>query len=165
MTETPPLDADYGRRRLLLEQVDARLEVQSDEMDGLDRKATTVLAATGVVLGLVVNNAGDFAASECPVPYLFYGALVILAAGLVAGVTALWPRQFTVVPEPGPLLATHATSTPEEIMGELLTTKAEAFARNKPVILTKADRIRVQMVLLALGGGLLVAAYAVERLI
>src|SRR5688572_13156410 len=90
VTEAPPLDRTLEQRRLLLEQVEGRLDVQFDELDGLDRKATTVLAATGVTLGLVINNASDFASSPCPVPWVFYGALVVLAIGLIAGVVAMW---------------------------------------------------------------------------
>lgn len=164
MIAAPSSDSILNQRRLLLEQVDGRLKVQSDEMDGLDRKATTVLAATGVVVGLIVNNTDHFATSPDLVSWVFYGALVVLAAGLVAGVRALWPRDFIVVPEPGPLLDAHATKAPEETMGELLTTKAEAFRLNVPVTKTKSNRIRVQMVLLALGGGLLVGAYVLERI-
>ena len=165
MIEAPPPDRTLEQRSLLLEQVDARLTLQSDEMDGLDRKATTMLAATGVVLGLVINNADGFAASPCPVPWLFYGALVVLAVGLVAGVYSLWPQDWCVVPEPGPLIDKHKTLMPEFTIGELLTTKKEAFEHNVPVTQTKAHRIRIQMVLLALGGVLLVGAYVLERLI
>jgi hypothetical protein len=165
VTDTPPPDRTLEQRRLLLDQVEGRLKVQSEELDGLDRKATTILGATGVVLGLVISNASDFATSPCPVPYLFYGALVVLAAGLVAGVWTLWPRSFQVVPEPGPFLAEHQSKTPEHTIGELVKTKADVFVFNKKVVETKADRIRLQMVLLALGGILLVGAYVMERLV
>jgi hypothetical protein len=165
MSDPLPPDRTLEQWRLLLEQTEGRLTLQSDEMDGLDRKATTVLAATGIVLGLVINNADSFATSQPPVLLLFYGALVVLAAGIVWGVRALWPQDWRVVPEPGPLIDKHKTLLPEFTTGELLTTKAKAFEHNVPVTQTKANRIRVQMVLLALGGVLLVAAYVLERLI
>ncbi|HET9754900.1 MAG TPA: hypothetical protein VFP66_00225 [Candidatus Limnocylindrales bacterium] len=63
------------------------------------------------------------------------------------------------------MLHKHATNTPEETIGELLTTKAEAFERNTPVTRTKANRIRAQMLLLMAGGILLVGAYVLEVLI
>jgi hypothetical protein len=153
------------QRRLLLEQVEGRLEVQLQELDGLDRKATTVLAATGVLLGLVINNAGDFATSPSPVPWVFYGALAVLAVALFAGVRTLWPIKISVVPEPRPFLDQHAAKRPEETMGELANTKAEAFRKNAVFTRTKGDQLRLQMVLLALGGSFLVGAYVLERLI
>lgn len=165
MTDVPPRDRTLEQRQLLLEQVDGRIAVQFDELDSLDRKATTVLAATGVVLGLVINNAGAFARSPSPVPWVFYGALVVLAVGLFAGVVALWPRDIRIVPEPRPFLDQHGTSLPEQILGELISTKALAFQMNVAVARTKGDRVRIQMVLLAVGGGLLVGAYVLERLV
>jgi hypothetical protein len=165
VTDAQPPDRTLEQRRLLLEQVEGRLEVQLDELDGLDRKATTVLAATGVTLGLVINNASDFASSRYPMPHVFYGSLVVLAAGLVAGVVALWPRDVQVVPDPGPLLEQHGTGSPEATVGELVSTKALAFAGNHAIVRRKGDRVRAQMVLLALGGSLLVSAYILERLV
>lgn len=165
MADAQPQDRTLEQRRLLLDQVESRLQVQFDELDGLDRKATTVLAATGVTLGLVINNAGSFASSPGAVPWAFYGALVVLAAGLIAGIAALWPRKVQVVPDPGPFLEQHQTSMPELILGELISTKALAFAENHPIARTKGDRVRVQMLLLAVGGSLLVGAYVLERLV
>lgn len=165
MIDAPPPDRTLEQRRLLLEQVEARLKVQMDEFDGLDRKATTVLAAAGIVLGLVINNASDFARSTGPVTWVFYGALVVLSVGLVAGVFALWPRDVQVVPELGPFLEQHGTSLPEHTLGELISSKATAFKVNGDVARTKGERVRLQMVLLALGGGLLVGAYILARLI
>lgn len=64
MTDASSPDPWEPQRRLLLGQIEGRLRVQFDELDGLDRKATTVLAATGVTLGLVVNNTTHFAAAR-----------------------------------------------------------------------------------------------------
>ena len=165
MTEIPPPDLTLDQRRLLLEQVEGRLGFEFDAIDGIDRKATGLLAATLVVLGLVLSNVGDFAGSSNAVSLVFYGALVVLAVGLFAGVYSLWPRSFWAVPEPGPLLEQHATKTPEWTLGELLSTKAEAFRLNAQISKSKTGRLRAQMFLLAAGGGLLVVAYVLERVI
>jgi hypothetical protein len=165
VTDSSLPDPWEPQRRLLLEQVEGRLDIQFDELDGLDRKATTILAATGVTLGLVVNNTSDFAMANDPVPLLFYGALVVLAIGLIAGVTALWPRDVEVVPDPGPFLEQHGRNLPLAILGELTSTKALAFANNHGVSRTKGNRVRAQMLLLAAGGSMLVGAYVLERLI
>ena len=165
MIETPPPDRTLDQRRLLLEQVEGRLKVQFDELDGLDRKATTVLAATAVTLGLVINNTSHFASTPYPLPWVFYGALVVLAAGLIAGVAAMWPRDVAVVPDPGPFLEQHQSKLPEWTVGELVNTKALAFATNHPIARRKGARVRFQMALLALGGSLLVGSYLLERLV
>jgi hypothetical protein len=165
MTDPPSPDRTLEQWRLFHEQVDSRIALQFDTTDGLDRKATAVLAATGVVLGLVINNADHFATSRDLAPLLFIEALVVLAFALAAGVIALWPRPFNVVPEPGPLLDQHANKAPVESIGELLATKRKAFDDNKGVSRSKLRRLRAQMVLLAVGGGLLVGAYVLERLI
>jgi hypothetical protein len=165
VTDVPGADQTLEQRRLLLEQVEGRLEVQLDELDGLDRKATTVLAATGVLLGLVINNAGDFATSPWPVPGVFYGALGVLAVALFAGVRTLWPIKVCAVPEPRPFLDQHASKQPVETIGELANTKADAFRKNVEFARIKGKQLRLQMSLLAVGGLLLVLAYALERLI
>ncbi len=164
MTDTSSPGRTLEQRRLLLEQVDARMRAQSDEWDGLDRKATTVLAANGVILGLVINNAGSFAASPPVVSLAFYASLAVLAIALVAGIRSLWPRAFAVVPEPQQFLDQHAKQSPEQTMGELASTKAKAFGDNKAAASTKVGRVRWQMALLALGAGLLVSAYIIERI-
>ncbi|HEX5014176.1 MAG TPA: hypothetical protein VFV72_08440, partial [Candidatus Limnocylindrales bacterium] len=101
----------------------------------------------------------------CPVPWVFYGALVTLAAALIAGVVALWPRHVQVAPELGPFLEQHQMSLPEATIGELVSTKALTFETNSEIARRKGNRVRVQMVLLALGGSLLVGAYILERLV
>jgi len=50
------------------------------------------------------------------------------------------------------------------VLGELVSTKALAFANNHGIARTKGNRVRVQMVLLAVGGLLLVGAYVLGRL-
>lgn len=56
-------------------------------------------------------------------------------------------------------------SLPMAVFGELISTKALAFAKNHDVARTKGNRVRAQMLLLAVGGSLLVAAYVLERLV
>lgn len=132
----------------ILAQIDTRLEGQVEEWDGLDRKGTAIMATTGVVLGLVVNNAKAFQGYPEPAPTVFNGALAILAAGLAAGVATLWPRGFKAVPDPDGLVR-YADEETEALVGTLISTKAEAFKRNGSVMNWKARTVRVQMVLLS----------------
>jgi hypothetical protein len=164
MTETRPPGDRLEQWRMLLEQVEGRLKVQFDEVDGLDRKATTGVAATGVILGLVGNNVATAVTLPVAVTAIFYLALIVLAEALFMGVYALWPERLWAVPEPTPLLAQHAASTPQRTIGELLSTKAAAYDLNVRITRVKADRVRVQILWLAMGAGLLVLAFVVERL-
>lgn len=89
---------------LLAAELEGRAEAQSAEVEGLDRKASTALAATGVVLGLVLNSVSQFRDAAWQPRSLFLGALVALAAGLVSGVGAIWPRRVKIVSAPRRLI-------------------------------------------------------------
>jgi len=138
---------DLDHLRLLLEQVDERVKYQRDEWDGLDRKATTILATTGVVLGLVVSNAASFVATPPPGQVLFVVALFVLVAALAVAVVALWPREFQVVPEPRPFLDGYASEPTGYTIGRLVQTKAGAFEKNVDAVRWKLYCVRTQMCL------------------
>jgi hypothetical protein len=148
--------------RLLLEQVDQRVRYQRDEWDGLDRKATTVLATTGVLFGLVVNNAEGLGDTPAPGPWCFLGALAMLVLALAAGVVALWPREFRVVPEPEPFVSAYAGKATDLTLGTLISTKAKYFGENRSPMKAKLWLLRGQVVLVA-GAGVLLAVALVVR--
>jgi hypothetical protein len=148
----PPVPLEH--LTMMLAQLDARLGYQREEWDGLDRKGTNILATTGVVLGLVVNNAKAFQAYPDPAPIVYAAALAVLAAGLAAGVATLWPRDFKVVPEPKGLLG-YADKDSAFTVGTLITTKADAFTHNRGPLLWKTRTVRAQMLLLAIAAGLM----------
>jgi hypothetical protein len=160
----PPPDPTTEQRRLLLEQVEGTLRVQADAFDAMDRKVATVVAATGFLLGLVINNADHFAKARDGVTLVFYLALIALAAAFVVGLSALWPREIGLVPEPEPFLQQHATRLPADTLGELVSTKALVYGNNREVSQSKFGLLRWQTFLLAVGGVLLVSAYVLERL-
>jgi hypothetical protein len=149
--------------RLLLEQVDQRVRYQRDEWDGLDRKATTVLATTGVLLGLVVNNATYLSGTPPPGPFVFFLALGALVVALVAGVVALWPREFRVVPEPKPFVDAYAGEPTDKTLGTLVSTKAMYFAENRGPMTTKLRLLRGQVVLVTLAGLLLAVVLVIRE--
>jgi hypothetical protein len=153
MTGTPE-PPTLAHLTLLLAQVDARLADQRSEWDGLDRKGTTVLAATGVLLGLVVNNAAAFRAYPAPAPDVYLASAAVLVLGLAAGVVNLVPRRFRAAPEP-PHLLDYAGQGSEHTVGTLLTTKAKAFKINADQVVWKVRAVRAQLALLVIAGGLL----------
>jgi len=99
VADTPPVRLPTVEHLTLLErEMAAALTRQREAWDGLDRKGTTIMATTGVLLGLVVNNAETFQAYRDPAPTAFGVALAMLVLGIDAGLATLWPRAFTVVP-------------------------------------------------------------------
>jgi hypothetical protein len=160
MAETPPLP-DRDQLNLLLAQVEARIRDQRDEWDGMDRKSATLLGVTGVLFGLVVNNADKLAAAPDPAPRFLLSALVVLVGGIVVGILTLSPRVFANVPEPGPLLEHYVDADYERTLGVLVATKAQTFGLNRPVLTSKLRFLVVQMALLAIGGAFLVAALVI----
>lgn len=158
----PPLPSQE-HLELLHEQIEARNGLQHAEWDGLERKATTVLAVTGVLLGLAVNNVKAFEAYPEPAPRLFLAALAALALGLLAGVAALWPRRFKVAPEPGPLLEGYVAEASDYTLARVLRTKADAFAENEGRVRPKLWAARVQLLCLAAAGGLLFIVLSIGK--
>ena len=144
---------------LLDSEIGRRLDYQMTELDGLDAKATTVLAATGVVFGLVGTGLQAFDTSSLPARATFYLALVLLVAGLAAGVRNLWPQRPMFVPEPGPFLSQYWAKSASETRAVLARTRAEAFRINVPFVEDKARWLRRQMIVLVIGAIGLAAAY------
>jgi len=156
-TSPPPLP-ERDQLVLLLAQVEARIGDQRDEWEGMDRKSTTILGATGVLFGLVVNNADKLVASPDPAPRFLLSALVVLVGGIVVGMLTLAPRRIANVPEPVPLLEHYAGAEHDRTLGVLVATKAQTFGLNRPVLASKLRFLVVQMALLAIGAGFLVVA-------
>lgn len=165
MTDSAALP-DPEQVRLLNDLVQARLELQRDELDSLDRKATTVLAGTGVLLGLVVNNVDAFAhATSQAAPIFLYSSMVSLALGLVAGLWTLWPRHIQVIPHPTNLVEQYYARHPADTLPEILSTRRTGWEKNKPVVERKSWRLKIQIGLLAAGGVLLVVAYVLNKVV
>jgi hypothetical protein len=157
----PPAD----QLALLREEIGARARSQADELEGLDRKGTTTLAANGVVLGLVLNNVEDFHGVTGWSPVFFNVALGVLAVGLVLGVAQLWPRGFRVVPKPRQFLDRYYGKNSSYTTAKLLSTNLLAFERNEGLSKQKGWLLKGQMITLAGGGTLLVLAYLVKELL
>jgi hypothetical protein len=144
---------------LLAKELDSRVKSESAEYEGLDRKATATLAATGVVFGLVINNADQFAASLSGPRNLYNASLVLLVLGLVAGVRSMWPRRAAIVPKPRNLIADYYKRQRDDTLAALIATRVEAFGLNANIADGKLKWLRFQMGLLCCGGIALVVAF------
>jgi hypothetical protein len=143
-----------------------RPEVQMDELDTLDRKATTVLAGTGVLLGLVVNNLDRFPnPAVLAASVAFYGSLLLLALGLLAGLWTLWPRRIQVIPHPPRLVEQYYSRHPDDTLPEILSTRTQGWKDNVPAVDRKSRGLKFQISLLAAGGVLLVAACILNKVV
>ncbi len=152
-----------GQLELLNEQITARLTRQLEEISALDNKATTILAANGVVLGLVISSLDVFASTGCAARLALYAALVVLATGLVAGVWMLWPVNWKLVPKPRPLVDGYRSQTRAKTLGALIAFRVRAYETNQPLQHKKQFRLRAQMLLLVASGVTVVAAYLLNE--
>jgi hypothetical protein len=147
---------------LLEREMAAALVRQREAWDGLDRKGTTLMATTGVLLGLLANQAETIQAYRDPAPAAFKVALAMLVLGIVAGLFTLWPRQFTVVPDPKGLLS-YAGKAADYTLGTLASTEAAAYERNRGGMQFKLWMVRLQTALLVLAAIALILILAVWR--
>ncbi len=145
---------------LLDREITSRLAYQMTELDGLDSKATTVLGAAGVLVGLIANAVRDF---DPPAPsqarLVLYGAFVVLLAGIGVGVWNLWPLRPNLVPDPDHLLKQYADKGATETHGALAATRAQAFTGNRALVRGKARLLRAQLLLLLAGAACVAGAY------
>jgi hypothetical protein len=148
---------------LLNEELQGRATLQSSELEGLDRKASTMLAGTGVVLGLVVNNVDRFQAVAAAPRLVFFASLAVLAVGVVAGVIALWPRRVKVVPSPRGLVQGYYARDHDDTLANLVSIRLRALEENKNVSTGKVWALRAQMSLFAIGGIGLVLALGLKE--
>lgn len=158
-----PVNPPREQLTLLNEELKRRAELQSEEMEGLDRKGSTMLAGTGVVLGLVINNVDAFTTTLPGVRFLFLGALVVLTLALLAGVIVLWPRKAKVVPAPRRLVEGYYAQDHDDTLARLLSTRLAAAELNKNLTVGKVRALMWQMVLMAIGGVGLVLAFALKE--
>jgi hypothetical protein len=156
--------------KLLHDQLSERSAHQDDELEGLDRKASTMLASVGLVFGLILNNADHFSLADlctCQTfwfPVAYYVALFVLAVGLLFGVWQLWPQNISVVPRPGRLIDGYYWKPTDETLAVLLSARVKALEQNEGLTRKKSLRLRVQMVSVGGGGLLLLAAYLLRQL-
>jgi hypothetical protein len=155
----PPVD----QLVLLNEELQQRAELAADEMEGLDRKATPMVAGTAVVLGLGVNNVDLFRGLPCEPRYLFFGALVALMGALVAGVVTLWPRKAKVIPSPRGLVEGYYAKDHDETLANLVSARLHAAELNKNLARGKIWALKAQMFLLAVGAASLVLAFLLKE--
>jgi hypothetical protein len=122
-----------------------------------------MLAGAGVVLALLINNVSEFQNATAEARYLFFGALFALAAALIAGVVALWPRRVKVVPSPRGLVEGYYARDHDDTLASLVSTRLHAAELNKNLSVGKWWALRFQMVLVAIGAIGLVFAFLVKE--
>jgi hypothetical protein len=160
VTAPPPsVNPPTEQLDLLSSEIEGRLEAQAKEVEGLDRKSATALAATGVTLGLVINNADQFVSVLSGPRNVFYISLVLLASALICGVGCIWPREAKVVPAPRRLIEGYYAKSRDHTLAVLVSTRLRAFELNKNISKNKNAWLRWQLFLLGIGGAGLVAAF------
>jgi hypothetical protein len=133
------------------------LERQHRDIDSLDTKAGLLLAADGVLVGLLAGN-GPLLVDR---PVGIAGvALVAVSAG--SALVGIWPRQFGAAPEPRKFAEATVVSMDEEpdLKWEFIGNVLEAVEGNRPRLTRKVHFLRAAsasllsaIVLLAVGAG------------
>lgn len=153
----PPRD----HLELLYANLKESLTLQIAELDGLDSKATTLLAPIGVLLGLGLNTANKLGPSGLS-RGLFYTGLFALLLALLAGLMALRLRTVIVAPVASGLWPKYALMSTEEMLAIECSTVTAAFERNAGIRGRKRPWILGEFFLLGSGGLLLTAGYAIK---
>lgn len=144
---SPHLDRIYA-------EVKERLALQRTELDDLQRIIAIVLTANGVVLG--------FAGSQFPSGphhakfFLFVAAVAVLAADIVAGAWALWPkRAIKTTVDPAALVEEYTAAATNVMLYDLIAAARAAYQQNEDVGIQKLRSMLVRSQLLLLGAGAL----------
>jgi len=146
----PPLD----HLQVVYTEMQRALDRELAEAEGVDRKASALIAVTGGLFTLAFAGikvhplSGDVKGCyDVSLGLLF---LSLIAAGLI-----IFPRTYTSVPRLGGLWPNYATAGTEEMLADLCSTLAEAERRNRRPRRWKNWLGRGQAVLLLAGLGLL----------
>ncbi|MGH7721293.1 MAG: hypothetical protein ACRENL_00470 [Candidatus Dormibacteria bacterium] len=146
----PPLE----HLQVVYTEMQRALDRELAEADGVDRKASTLIAVTGGLFTLAFAgiklhplSGGVKACYDVGLGLLF---LSLIAAGLI-----LFPRTYTSVPRLGGLWPSYATTGTEEMLADLCSTLADAERRNRAPRRWKNWLGRGQAVLLLMGLALL----------
>lgn len=153
------------RERLVLlnEELRGRAALQWEELDGIDRKASTILAGTGVVLALVINNARPLQETHAS-SVLFFIAVIGLAAALASGVFVLWPRRLDTVPAAQRLVDEYHSQSYDETLRALVATRARATETNRQTVEAKVRALKVQVAFFGVAAACLVVASLTQLL-
>lgn len=168
-TPAPPVpnhsqeEADYPPKDhldALLQLVAAGMEGQGDEFERIERKATTILATTGVLAGLAVNGAARLARGSIATVLLGVG-LVVLLYGVVCGILVIWPESTKGANDPERLLVTGYNPPTSRLLAGAVSAIAEAARLNRVGGLVRRRNrwLRRQLRALVLGVLFLLLAY------
>lgn len=149
---------------LLDREVRGRLDYQLTEVDGLDTKATTVLAASGVFLGLVVTGTKASVHPALVTTLTLDAALLVLTVCLFIGAYVIWPREVRVVPNPTELVTNYTGKSLEKTLADLIGTRKDAYVLNGPLLRKKSFWLKGQMLGLAFAGALIAVSLLTTQL-
>jgi type IV secretory pathway TrbD component len=153
----PPLE----HLQIIHKELKDALALQLAEIDGYDSKATTMLTPIGLLLGLGVNGAGHIGPSLVAL-WLFNLGLLVLLAGLLAGIYALRLREVQVAPTATGLWPEYAIVGTEEMLARECSTIREVYAHNARIRGMKSPWIRRQFLGLIAGTLLLAVGYGIK---
>jgi len=129
-----------------------RLDMQLDQVDGLDTKASILLGFEGVILAMTLGWAKDAQASD-PWYLLVCGALASAATFCAAAlaVIAYWPRDYKVAPRVGTARGKLIDWKEKNSKYVTLSQLQRCIEENDRTLAEKARFLKLSLVSLSLG--------------
>jgi hypothetical protein len=158
------LDLAYGEAKSLI-------QVQFAQIDGLDTKASTLLAAAGLVLSVLISGQAlslFFLDGKTIRPTYNYADYVLLASAslfilisLVLGVMSLYVRHYKWAPHPKTMRTKYLDWAEDKTKLRILDNLIGAYEENAKTISEKARLLQYGFTLFAIGTALLVVIFVV----
>jgi len=158
------LDLAYGEAKNLI-------QVQFWQIDGLDTKASTLLAAAGLVLSVLISGQAlslfflydkAIRLSFNRVDYtLLASASLFILISLVLGVVALYVRHYKLAPYPRTIRTKYLDWAEDKTKLQILDNLVVDYEENAKTISKKATLLQYGFTLFAIGTALLVVIFVV----
>jgi len=141
----PPIRSDEDRIRvfaLIIEQAEARIAFQSQDIDSHDTKVIAFLAVDVAVAGVLV------AVRDSLQPW-WWVPLIGLAASAAFFASTLWPRLFDSGPNLRQFYEKWGGSTPVDIHRQMMGELLDAIDNNRGILPSKERAFNIGAVILA----------------
>lgn len=165
------LGKNFDSLDLAYDEAKGLIHVQMQEIDRLDTKASTLLAASGLILSVLISGQalGIFSLAGRGIGFavnrvdhvLLASASLFIMISLVLGVMALWVRCYKLAPHPKTMRSKYLDWPEEQTKLQVLHNIVCAFGVNASIISTKITRLKYGLSFFAVRTALLVIIFVV----
>ena len=163
--------ANFKSLNLAYSEAKNLIEVQFRQIDGLDTKASNLLAATGIVLSVLISGQilSIFLNSKTGSPEYVMADYVLLGSAslftlvsVILGVIALYVRHYKLSPDPRIIRTEYLNWTEEQTKLQILDNLILNFEDNAKTLSKKAALLQYGFTLFGFGTALLVIIFIVN---